>query len=232
MSALLRPIYLFADSQLLFWEENGELFLESVRLQVKQGEPKAAYIGAANGDEPGFYSIFEEAMSGVAIGNCRMLRTMDASLSIQDRAFLDEADIVFLAGGDVERGWRILERTGLTEILPRRYREGAVLIGTSAGAEQLGQYGCAQRAPSFSEIFETLKLVPFLVDTQGERGEWARLRQTVGLLNTDIKSIGIPTGGGAIFHPDQTLEPIRHPLQEFSVSDGGIKSTMLLPPLA
>jgi peptidase E len=231
MDVPLRPIYLFADSQLLFWKENDEPFLESVRLQVKRDNPRAAYIGASNGDVPDFYSIFEGAMEGVGINDCRMIRSAGGSLSPDDLAFLHQADIILLAGGDVEKGWQRFQQTGLNELLVQRYYQGAVLIGTSAGAVQLGLYGCVQRAESFTEIFETLKLVPFLIDVHGEDEDWARLRQTIGLLDTGVKGIGIPAGGGAIYHPDQTLEPIRHPLYEYSVADGGITAGMLLPPL-
>lgn len=231
MQMPLRPVYLFADSQLLFWKEGDVLFLESVRLQVKQNNPKAAYIGASNGDVPEFYSIFEIAMGSVGISDCRMIGTANGSLSPEDQAFLHQADLILLAGGDVEKGWQLFKQIGLNEILAQRYYQGAVLIGTSAGAVQLGLYGCVQRAESCMEIFDALKLVPFLIDTQGERDDWARLRQTIGLLDTTVKGIGIPAGGGAVYHPDQTLEPILHPLWEYSVTDGGIVASMLLPSL-
>lgn len=231
MDVPLRPLYLFADSQLLFWQERGTPFLESVRLQLKQERPTAVYIGASNGDVPDFYSIFEGAMESVGIREHRMIRTLGGNLSSDDRVFLQRADLVLLAGGDVEKGWRCFAQTGLDELLVQRYYQGAVLIGTSAGAVQLGLYGWIARAESFTEMFETLKLVPYIVDVHGERDEWARLRQIIGLLDADVKGIGIPAGGGAVYHPDRTLEPIRHPLYEYSVTDGGITAGMLLPGL-
>jgi hypothetical protein len=33
------------------------------------------------------------------------------------------------------------------------------------------------------------------------------------------RGIGLPTGGGAIYHPDHTLEPLRHPLVELSLQE-------------
>ena len=66
-----KPIFLFADSQLLFWNQNGKPFLNTIRDFLTQIRPKAAYIGASNGDEPTFYSIFEAAMDSIDIRDRR-----------------------------------------------------------------------------------------------------------------------------------------------------------------
>ena len=145
MDIPLRPIYLFADSQLLFWKEQDVPFLESLRLQVRQERPSAAYIGASNDDMLDLYSLFEGAMEGVGIDECRMIRTFGGNLSAEDREFLQQADLVLLAGGDAERGWQLITQTGLNEILVQRYTQGAVLIGTSALLRALParSVGCA-----------------------------------------------------------------------------------------
>ncbi|HEX8353175.1 MAG TPA: hypothetical protein VF611_09765, partial [Pyrinomonadaceae bacterium] len=91
-----QPIYLFADSQLLFWRDGGNLFLDSVRRLVTRDPPRAAYLGASNGDAPEYYSIFEAAMAGVGVHNCRMILS---SFPVEDQSFLKEADVILLAGG-------------------------------------------------------------------------------------------------------------------------------------
>src|SRR5688572_24998840 len=98
------PIFLFADSQLLFWRESGRLLLERVVGDRMPDQLKAAYIGASNGDNPDFYAIFVSAMEGVGVIDCRMIPSV---VSEADVAFLNQADIVLLAGGDVEAGWRV-----------------------------------------------------------------------------------------------------------------------------
>lgn len=97
----LQPIYLFADSQLLFWKNKGIPFLDSISPRVMYSSPKAAYIGASNGDAREFYSIFEAAMEGIDIRDCKMIRS---SFPGEDESFLNEADIILLGGGDVEMG--------------------------------------------------------------------------------------------------------------------------------
>lgn len=203
----LQPILLLADSQLLFWRENGRLVIEKV---VKARTPdglKAAYVGASNGDNPDFYTIFVSAMEGLGISNCRMIAS---SLSEADLAFLNDADIILLAGGDVETGWQVFLNNGLSKHIVRRYFEGITLIGISAGAVQLGLGGLA----ADGSLIETFKLVPFIIGAHEESNNWKTTTELLRLSPTDTRAIGLPTGGGAIYHPDHTLEPLRHPVVE------------------
>lgn len=221
----LKPIYLFADSQLLFWNNKGTLFFSSVRELIVSPSPKAAYIGASNGDDPQFYSIFEAAMENVGIRDCRMILS---SFSSTDESFVKEADIILLAGGDVERGWNVFNQVGLTEVILRRYREGAVLIGISAGAVQLGLYGLVQEG-SINKLIDTFKLVPLIIGAHEENQDWKSLREAIELLDDPVNGIGIPAGGGLVYYPDQSIEAIRYPLNEFSKREGLISSSLLLP---
>jgi peptidase E len=222
----LQPIYLFADSQLLFWKNREIPFLDSISPRAMSGARKAAYIGASNGDAPEFYSIFEAAMEGIGIRNCKMIRS---SFPAEDRSFLNEADIILLAGGDVEMGWTVLTERGIHQLIMRRYYEGTVLLGISAGAVQLGLYGLTEREQSFDGLIETFKLVPFVIGAHEEMQEWEGLKRTLRLLNGTAKGIGIPTGGGLVYHPDQSIEAIRHPLSAFSIEGGEMRHDLLLP---
>ncbi|HEY0099546.1 MAG TPA: Type 1 glutamine amidotransferase-like domain-containing protein [Pyrinomonadaceae bacterium] len=226
MNVPIQPIYLFADSQLLFWKNQGVLFLNSLRQLLENDAPKAAYVGASNGDAPEFYLIFEAAMEGIGIHNCRMVRS---SFPAEDEAYLNEADIILLAGGDVAAGWKVFEESGIKELLIRRYYEGATLIGTSAGAVQLGLCGLIDGGQPLEELLHTFKLIPLVIDAHDEKQEWVRLKRTVRLLDGVEKGIGIPTGGGLIYYPNQSIEAIRHPLYEFSIRDGEIREALLMP---
>jgi Peptidase family S51 len=201
----LKPIYLLADSQLLFYRENGRLLIERVVKGRTRDQLKAAYVGASNGDRPEFYEIFVSAMEGVGVFNCRMI---PSAVSEADMAFLNDADIVLLAGGDVEAGWRVFVANGLSEHIVRRYFEGASLIGISAGAVQLGLCGLA----ADGSLIETFKLVPFIIGAHEESDNWKTTRELLQLSDPGTTAIGLPTGGGAIYHPDHTVEPLRWPL--------------------
>ena len=222
----IKPIFLLADSQLLFWrEETGEPFLARARWLLEEDEPgkkfKAAYLGASNGDAPEFYELFVAAMAEIGITDCRMI---PSNPQPEDRSFLHQADLVLLAGGDVERGWDIFELTGLNDAVSQRYYGGSLLIGVSAGAVQLGLKGWNED----EKIFDTFRLVPFVVDVHDEP-DWHRLSQIVPRAGEHARGFGIPSGGGALFHPDYSVEPVRHPLVEMSRTEQGVQQSLLLP---
>ena len=226
MSQPMQPIYLFADSQLLFWKRDGIAFLDSIRALCPGNAPKAAYIGASNGDAPEFYDIFLAAMDGIGIGDCRMIR---AEYSSEEAAFLEEADLIVLAGGDVEKGWMVFEQTGIKETLIRRYNNGAALIGVSAGAVQLGLYGAVETAESSHRLIDTFKFVPFIVSAHDEDREWQELTSIIQLMEGTARGIGIPKGTGVIYHPDRSIEVIRGFAHEFSMANGKMVRELLLP---
>lgn len=215
----LQPIFLLADSQLLFWRESGQLVFERAIKDSARERLRAAYVGASNGDHPDFYAIFVAAMEGMDIFDCRMI---PSSLTAADIAFLNNADIILLAGGDVEAGWRVFLNNGLSEHLVRRYFEGALLIGISAGAVQLGLCGLT----ADGSLIETLKLVPFIIGAHEESDNWKTTTEILRLSDPGKRAIGLPTGGGAICYPDHTLESLRHPLVKLSIREsfGGASS--------
>jgi hypothetical protein len=222
----LQPLYLFADSQLLFWKDQGVPFL----LRARQGldarsvlAPKAAYLGASSDDEPAFYEIFVGAMDGIGIG-VRDCRHILASPSAEDRVFLDDADLILLAGGDVERGLAAFHASGLHHALLARYAAGAVLLGVSAGAVQLGLKPAGRGDPALA----TLRLAPFFVGVHDEP-DWTGLAEAVTAAGERERGIGVPLGGGAIVHPDITIEPVRKALTELFVENGQLRRALLLP---
>jgi cyanophycinase len=222
-----QPIYLFADSQLLFWKPRGKRLLEGVIASPTGASPAAAYIGASNGDREEFYSIFEAAMDAVGITERRMIR---ASWGSEDRQFMERAQLILLAGGDVAQGWSTFEKTGMKEQILDRYAQGATLVGVSAGAVQLGQRAVVDAEESASlELIDVFNLVPALIDVHDEGREWARLSRTIHMLEGTVTGLGIRTGGGIVAHPDGTLEALRRPVDEFSWDGSRIKQSILLP---
>lgn len=126
-----QPLYLLADSQLLFWKRDDKWLLEAALDALAHDRtPSAAYVGASNGDRPEFYEIFEAAMDVVGITDRRMI---GSSFGSDDRAFLERAWLILLAGGDVRLGWNTFEKTGMKDVILARYSKGAVLVGISAG---------------------------------------------------------------------------------------------------
>jgi cyanophycinase len=223
-----KPLYLFADSQLLFWKRRGRLLLESIVEQAAAEAPRAAYIGASNGDRPEFYEIFTAAMQSVGVAD---LRHIDSAFSTDDRAFLESADIILLAGGDVRVGWDTFERTGMKDVILARYARGAVLMGISAGAIQLGRQAIVETSGSAaSELLDVFNLIHAVVDVHDEGKDWVKLSSTIHLLEGAAIGLGIQTGGGVAVHADGTFEPLRQPAHEFVFDGSRITHSLLCPP--
>jgi cyanophycinase-like exopeptidase len=222
-----KTLYLFADSQLLFWKRRGRLLLEEIVEETAAAAPRAAYIGASNGDRPEFYEIFAAAMQSVGVADHRRI---DSAFGEDDRAFLDSAQIILLAGGEVRVGWDAFERTGMKDVILARYAAGAVLLGISAGAIQFGRQAIVAAPESAaSELLDVFNLVDAVVDVHDERNEWSRLSSTIHLLEGAAIGLGIPTGGGLAVHPDGEIEPLRQPAHEFLFDGSRLTHSLLCP---
>lgn len=219
-----RPIYLLADSRLLFRSADGQQGLaERLLADLPPGPHSAAYLGASNGDEPAFYEIFEAAMDQLGIHRRRHIK---AAATEEDLAFLAGCHLILLAGGDVGTGWRALESNGSARLVAERYRQGAVLVGVSAGAVQLGQ---GWLEPENDAFLRTLGLLPFLIDAHDEP-DWRHLRQSLAHAPDYVGGLGIPLGGGAVVAPDMTVEPLEKPVLELFRREDFIQEALLLPP--
>jgi cyanophycinase-like exopeptidase len=195
-----------------------------VRDAIDVSSPKAAYIGASNADAPEYYSIFEAAMEMIGVHHCRMV---PSSPTDEDFSFLNDADIILLAGGDAVRGWRVFKETGMREIIAERYWNGAVLIGVSAGAMQIGLYAWPEGANSEDLLTSTFGLVPFIIGVHDEKNEWRDIHRVLNMTRSVFPAIGIPSGGGLIYHPDRSIEPANKTLYEFALEDEQIKVNIL-----
>lgn len=228
-SADRKPLFLMADSQPLF-RDGSDSLLPALRESLRVSHTnvtRAAYVGASNGDAPEFFEFFVAAMDGINLHESRMIR---ASFDDEDRAFLESADLVLLAGGYPDYGWEIMTGTGMDAIIKKKYYAGAVLVGVSAGAVQLGMgwwHGEEDRGVSVG-----LKLVPHYIDAHDEQDGWAQLSRLVEVREEFVKGFGIPMGGAMIYHADTSIEAVRFPLAEFGKpvqENGKLTRSLLLP---
>jgi cyanophycinase len=223
-----KSIFLLADSQLLF-RGGGDSILPALQKDLRVSErsiTKAAYIGASNRDAPEFFELFVSAMDGINLHESQMIRSGFGS---EDRAFLENADLIVLAGGDADDGWEVMRGTGMDAVIADKYYAGAVLVGVSAGAVQLGMGWCERGR---RDVSAGLQLVPYYVGVHDERDDWRELRALVEAREEYAKGFGIPFGGAMVCHADLTMEAVRHPVAEFerSVEDnGGVRGNLLLP---
>ncbi len=221
---MIAPLYLLADSQLLFSRADDNNLPGAIRASLAAGHPKAAYIGASNHDRAEFYDLFVAAMELMGVSQCHMV---PSELDDEDRLFLEKADLILLAGGEVEHGWQVFQRNGMKDLILKKRYDGGVLVGISAGAIQLGLGALTDAGQP--KKFDMFGFAPFYVGAHEENDEWWNLRALVNLSQTGTRGVGIPMGAGAIYCPDGTLEPIRRPLTELVKEGDRVSERLLLP---
>jgi cyanophycinase-like exopeptidase len=223
---MIQPLYLFADSQPLFWR--GGAFLAALCRATGNSQPNVAYIGASNGDSPEAHGIFAAAFEQIDTARTHWVH---ADCSTQDRQFLQTADVIVLAGGEVEVGWNAFTRTGMRELIERRHREGALLMGVSAGAVQLGKYAAVPDANGGQKLLETFGLIDFIVDVHDEKRDWQGLAATIQLLEGTARGLGIPHAAALVAHGDGTFEPVGRAVEEFVLTGGRLRRSVLMAQL-
>ncbi|MDX1997262.1 MAG: Type 1 glutamine amidotransferase-like domain-containing protein [Thermoanaerobaculia bacterium] len=228
MSSAWKPVVCLADSRLLFDSSAAGRALAAVlRANLPPVGARAAYIGAANGDEPAFFSLFEAAMDRLGVAERSFVR---ADFSAADRAALARADLVLLAGGDPALAWRVFERTGLEAEIRARRDAGALLVGVSAGAVAMGWLVEHDRIGGAEPPLLSFRFVPGVVAAHEEAADWAPLRRLLRRAALPLPGYGIPAGGGLVYHPDGSLEPLGEPTLFLSPESTGPPCEALLVP--
>lgn len=228
----INPIFLLADSQLLFCKSGESLFYKKINYLINTKEGKrenitAAYIGASNNDNPEFYELFKEAMKQFDIRYCRMIKSIP---DCADKKFLGKADIVLLAGGNTENGWDIIKRNNWNKIIIEKYNKGSILIGVSAGAIQIGMGECCidLKNQEAEGKFGGMQLIPYIIDVHSN-DDWNDLSNKVSRQDKQHIGIGIPSGAGMIVCPDMSLEAIRYSCIRVVKSGKNIVKSSILP---
>jgi dipeptidase E len=119
--------------------------------------PVACYIGAANGDSETGILLWYRAMSGLARPTDLPLFTRPDHID----GIVEEADIIFVAGGNTVNLLAIWRLHGVDRLLRDAHRRGAVLAGSSAGSLCWFESGVTDSfGPSLGPFEGGLGLVP------------------------------------------------------------------------
>ena len=190
-----------ADSSLLL---GGDWWVEHAGEASRPLAPHrtgAAYLGAANHDDPDYFEIALAAFDRAGFGRSKC-RHIKADASSADCAYVaGEAALIILAGGDPMVAWDAFKATGIDVALREAAGAGAVLTGVSAGAINMGLYGVSAGAcPCLpDDTFQTLGLLPFAFGAHEEADEWKgllSLLSTVRASSKTISGVGLPFRSG------------------------------------
>lgn len=221
----VQPLFLLADSRPLFWSDARVPLVATLTEHARQSS-RAVYLGASTGDAPEFFELFVGALAHHGVYDCHHV---SSSFSLQERMWLEAANVIVLGGGDVAMGWRAFETTGIRAAVEQRYAAGATIIGVSAGAVQIGTHAVLKGDDDFRQCFATFGLCPFLVDVHDEANDWTDLQNAIHLLEGPTEGFGIPLGGGLAYFADNTVEAMGRSAERFIRSPLGLLREVLVP---
>ena len=182
-------------------------FLAEALFSLGKADPVVMYVGAANADD----RAFGEALVAVikAAGAAEVLwpklygRRAQRTVA---RQALEQADLVFVGGGDVEAGMRTLVDASLVDELHAAADRGVALAGLSAGAIMLGErwirWPHETAADSEAETYACLGLAPCSLDTHGEGDDWRETRSFAAVrareLGRQARAYAVSSGGALV----------------------------------
>ncbi|MCL1830511.1 MAG: Type 1 glutamine amidotransferase-like domain-containing protein [Oscillospiraceae bacterium] len=160
---------------------------------------KAVYIGAANGDRESSFVSMSEFLERLGVVQIDFLRLAREDVDIKaSKALLQNSDIIFISGGEVEDGMNWLHHHNLADFLCRMYSEGKQFICISAGTIMMGRYWVNMDETGNGKnlkIFDCLGIIPAVFDTHAEDEDWIELKTALRLLGEDSLGYGIPSYG-------------------------------------
>jgi cyanophycinase-like exopeptidase len=199
---------------------------DALRLTGKN-RPLALYIGAASGDNRQFGSALM-AEIGAAGAHHVLWPKLTGRKKERDRALeaLEQVDLVFVGGGDVEAGVDALNEANLSEPLRAAAHRGVALAGLSAGAIMLGErwirWPDADAGDDEAETFACLGIVPCSFDTHGEGDNWSEARSFAAVRARELRKkadvLGVPSGAALVIDTDGAMRARGAPVVVFAAA--------------
>jgi cyanophycinase-like exopeptidase len=207
--------------------------IQAVYKNAGLSAPRVAYVGTANDDSPDFFQRMADYFKENGAAGVSHARMRRAGLEItRARAMLEAADIVFISGGDVEYGMRVLKNMNMADFLSGLYAAGKPFFGVSAGSIMLGQTWVKWPEDEKSEavLFPCLGIAPVTCDTHGEDDDFEELQTALTLAGEDASGYGIVSGTAIKVTPDGIVQAIGGPTYRYVNQGGKIKRMADLTP--
>jgi len=221
----IRPVYLLGGG----WSANrtaNDVLVREAFSQCGKESPSIGYVGAASNDDEDFFNrlagMFRENGAG-AVRHAR-IASDNADLS-GAKAILRHSDMIYISGGDVDKGMHTLEAKGMNGFLAALYREGKPFFGLSAGSIMLAKEWVRWRDPdddATAEIFPCMAFVPVLCDTHDEAGGWGELKKLLMLEKDGAVGYGIVTGTALRVFPDGRVEALGGAVHRYARRGGAV----------
>ena len=228
-----KPVFLLAGGRQNDPDALNHL-LQNVFRESGSCSPSIAYVGTANRDDASFFQRISDRFKKAGGDKVThvLIHSGNADLD-RAREVLRLADIIFISGGDVEEGMRVLEEKNMVVFLRSLYETGKPFFGISAGSIMLSKKWVRWSDPnddSTANLFSCLGFAPIICDTHGEQDNWEELQVLLRLAEDEIIGYGIVSGAAIKVYPDGTVEALSQPIHRYVRTDNTIiRSLDLLP---
>jgi peptidase E len=220
------PLFLIAGGPSQIRRRGADPLLQTVIRHAGVKRPTIAYVGAASGDNPAFRlliaQMLRKAGAGPVVPAPMCGRRVDPE---KTRGVLEEADLIFVSGGDVEEGMRVVEQKGMAPLLQSLHQAGKPFFGVSAGSIMLAQRWVRWSDPddeATAELFPCLGFAPVLCDTHGEADGWVELQAALRLCRAGTAGFGIVSGSALAVAPDGTVSALGGEVHVFRKKKAGV----------
>jgi peptidase E len=201
--------------------------------------PLVAYVGTASNDNAAFFTMIKAALCvGTSPPRVRMTKIASPRAKASEaRELLEQSDLVFVSGGDVEHGMNVLHERDMVKPLKALARAGKPMFGVSAGSIMLAREWVRfpDEDAAKAELFPCLGIAPVHVDAHAEEDDWDELRVLVDLLrrrgDEEPVGYGLTRKGGLrveVTGDDVQLKPVGTAIPRVGVRAGKVVN---LPPL-
>ena len=207
-----KPVYLIAGGRSSGARHKTDPLIQAALQLAPGARPSIAYVGAASGDNLMFRTMITRQLRKAGAGDVK-LAPLCGSRSNSRKAIriIEECDIVFLSGGDVEAGMRILDEKRMIDFLRDQHRNGKPFFGVSAGSIMLAKSWVRWRDPdvdSSAELFPCLGIAQVYCDTHDEENGWEELQVLARLIPTGSIGYGITSGTALAACPDGSVRAL------------------------
>jgi peptidase E len=203
---------------------------------LNKNKPVIAFVGAASmKDNWLVYAIISLLIK--ARCRCRIKRVVIAPAKAdlkKAKAILQNADAVFMSGGDVEVGMQVLREKNMIGFLQDLAASGKPFIGVSAGSIMLSEEWVRWIDPkddSSVELMPCLGIVHLICDTHAEKDDWVELKTAVQLKKKGTIGYGITSGACLKVYADGRLEAENGAVERYAFLNGNIERQADLLPI-
>jgi len=227
-----KPVFLLAGGRPR-GQDTTDRLMRAVLNESGKPSPSIAYTGTASGDDTNFFSRMAGMlqMSGAGTISHAVIAPKNADLD-KSRRILQAADIIFVGGGDVDAGMRVLKEKDMLGFLEEINEQGKVFFGTSAGAIMLAKEWVRWPDPDdtdSAELFSCLNFAPVICDCHDEDGGWQELIAALELKETGTIGYGLSSGTGIKVYADGSVEALAKPVYRYEKDKDKVKKISNLP---